>query len=383
MHFFRKIRETVSLRLILTTLASMSVGALLMFLFISSRPTDGTSTGTNADTKTTLQEELVIFEKREVIEKRPNGYNTQKISGFAMDTSGERNLIYQFIDDPLKRVKSKRFLIPTGHITKDNNIYLSGVGKDVFAVLSPTGENLTEEYLFLKDARLPLKNFIRLPESEKIAYTETGLVVITEPGNNKGKTPVFISLSRAETPEVMGWSSQPNILYAVTNGKSHIYRINTDSKRAYALKASGGSLENTLHLCPSQDYAIALHRTLDPETDSAIPPFQFKKINLSADTGTVFFEKLEQKPTAIFLSCAGGKMLYKDNTGFHILNLDGKEYRNKITEKETIFAFLNDGKHVVTEQDGRLLIKNYKSGAEILLGTNEEGVEYRLLGTVL
>ena len=124
MHFFRKIRETVSLRLILTTLASMSVGALLMFLFISSRTTDGTSTGTNADTKTTLQEELVIFEKREVIEKRPNGYNTQKISGFAMDTSGERNLIYQFIDDPLKRVKSKRFLIPTGHITKDNNIYL-------------------------------------------------------------------------------------------------------------------------------------------------------------------------------------------------------------------------------------------------------------------
>ena len=91
---------------------------------------------------------------------------------------------------------------------------------------------------------------------------------------------------------------------------------------------------------------------------------------------------LTSPPEDLRVSCASGKIIFKDEKRWRTFNLEGKEYSNRISKDSGVFLFLNDGKYVVVNSAGSLKLKNYKSGREILLGSDSEGVQYGVIGVI-
>lgn len=340
--------------------------------------------------------EYVIYERRELVSARKNGMNTEKVTGYAMDLNGETNIIYSFIDDPLKR-RSKG-TIPTGTLMSNGNIFVNGVSDNGFAILDIAGNNLTTDYKVFKRRDFPVSNILFKNEKD-IVYTYGGSNSKEDDDRHKiyllredGKPEVLDSSTFPSNEfwlRPIGWSSKPNEFYVERASEkttyAQLWRVDAAAKKITPLKSIKGAIVQRVRVCPKQNYAAYVSAPLNPTVGhygQQIGPSELVFADLENDTARALLSS-PSLLSDIFVSCAYNIILVKENDFYHVLK--GSSERQRLQLDGAPLFFANDGKTIVMKKENKLFLLDVKSGKTHDIGEEiREGavtkVRYTILG---
>lgn len=343
------------------------------------------------------QQDYFVYEKREVIALRPNGLNSERVTGYAITREGEEHIIYSFVDDPFEQKFQKT--VPTATILKNGNIFINGVSDLGFAVLDITGNNLTRDYKILRNRQFPLSHIIFKNEKE-IVYTYGGINSKEKDSRHslywqrEGETLQIIDSITFPEGEVFlkpeGWSSREHEVYisrqSHTASFASIWRVNLSTKTVTPLNPLKGALTKGLVLCPEQDYALFIRAPLNPSVGAygeQIAPSKLMFLNLLTDETREIFSSSELL-FDLTVSCASKKLLVKEKDTFLLFDINGKQYPS-LRLKSGPLLLGNDGKTVFIQDGTRLLLINIQNGEQHEIGRDSEGaslgkVRYSVLG---
>ncbi|MEK7524148.1 MAG: hypothetical protein AAB588_03905 [Patescibacteria group bacterium] len=343
------------------------------------------------------EKEKVVYERRDVIVTRPNGFNKERVTGFAHDLeTNEEHIIYSFIDDPFeKRLQST---VPTTTLLSNGNIFINGVSDLGYAILDLAGNNLSLSFDALKKRDFPLSNIL-FGKDGQIFYTYRG-----ENSKEKNTTHKIYSKNGDEKPGMIdspsfpsgefwltpaGWSSKENEFYvqlaADADAFAKLWRVSLANKIIQPFASITGALTKDLQVCSSQDFAVFISGTVDPTIGrfgGVAAPSRLMISNLQTDSAVAVYSS-PRLLSDLMVSCNSQKILVKENDQFHLFDINGKRYSRPFFTGTPLF-WSRDGSSLVLQEDQKIIILNLKDGKRKILGEDKlQGGSVQIRYTVL
>lgn len=411
--WLQNIKKSHAAQVFSVFIAVFLLGSLAGHVFPDSADAEKELGGPPAKKSDTAQiQDGFLYEKREILAYRPNAKNRVQVSGFLKKfpdlenskSEGEGILLYSFIDDPLKRAANKQNLIPTAYITKNSDVFLSGVGDKNFVILDQFGDNIIEKFQFLKDHH-PLGNFIR-DSANNVYFTKQDNKLYKYSQNSK-KTEVLVLLPINEGfyPKIEGFSSDNSALLVSKGGGysfAELFRVNLSEKTFLPYEGLKGARNDQMAVCADKEQAVFIKHSLDPTKipyGAPIPPSSLMLLDLQSDTATEITSS-QNLFESLRVSCSSQKIAVKEKNKWRIIKFSGEPVRHKLESDEEITALSNDGKKTLVRklksfspERYEIYLKVLKSGntqwqAEDYAEINEDlhgimpKIRYTVIGTV-
>jgi hypothetical protein len=340
-----------------------------------------------------------LYERRETLAQRPNGFNRVQINGYIRSFNEEREtLLYSFIDDPFERSDKNRNLIPTSHITQQGNIFLSGLGKNNFIILNQFGDNITDQFETLRD-HWPLGNFAILQNGLTLfSHNHNGL---TLSNGNKSAIIAEFDFNSQNYPYIEGADNAQQAVFISKGGATaaaELYRFDLSSETTTRYKSLKGTRNDQVKVCTQQQRAVFIRHALDPthgEYGEPTAPSSIMILDLQTDTVSEVITS-SKLFNSLIVSCEGERITVKEGDKWQSLTFKGTELRNKLKALNDVLALSSDGKEIVIQtvlrQDlgqSEFLMMNLKSGDVLWTRTDgddhpddAEQIRYHVLGFV-
>lgn len=350
------------------------------------------------------QIQYIVYERREVIAKRPNELNKERITGYVKSIKDdETHIIYSYVDDPFdSRFQSTA---PMANMLKSGDIFINGVSDLGFAVVDLMGNNLSFDYGFLKNRNFPLTNFLKAGNGDVI-YTYGGPNSKEKDSRHK----IYITNGHSTTPIDSNMFPQNELWlrpvgFSGKNGDSfYVERLSdvptaaklwsvsppkigdTADKKVRQINSVTGAENDSVKVCASQDYAVFISSPVDPTAGkfgTKLGPSNLVVSDLINDRAEKIISS-DELLSDLMVACAGRKIIIKEGDSYHVVDFSGKKYPRPIFEEKPLF-FSDDGSTAIFKKDNKSFALNMQSGKRSELGEdtfegNELKVGYNVLG---
>lgn len=342
--------------------------------------------------------QYIVYERREVIAKRPNGLNKERITGYAKSIKdGETHIIYSYVDDPFdSRFQSTA---PTASMLPGGGIFINGVSDLGFAVVDLMGNSLSFDYGFLKNRNFPLTNFLKAGNGDVI-YTYGGPNSKEKDSGHKiyitnGRSIASIDSDTFPKNELWlkpaGFSGKNgNNFYVerLSDGPTaaKLWSISAADKKVRQINSVTGAANDSVKVCAEQDYAIFISSPVDPTAGkygAKSGPSNLVVSDLINDRSEKIISS-DEMLSDLIVACAGRKIIVKEGDSYHVVDFNGKKYPRPVFEEKPLFLS-DDGSTAIFKKDNRSFALNIQNGKRLELGEdtfegNEPKVRYNVLG---
>lgn len=355
------------------------------------------------------QPQYIVYERRELIAKRPNRLNKERITGYAKSIKdGETSIIYSYVDDPFDlRFQSTA---PTATLLQSGGIFINGVSDLGFAVVDLTGNNLSFDYGFLRNRNFPLANFLKAGNGGVI-YTYGG--PNSKEKNSRRKVYITnghsaVSIDSDTFPENEFWL-KPIGFSGQDDGSFYMERLSdspsaaklwsvspkdgdtpfggdTADKKVRPINSVTGAANDSVKVCAAQDYAVFISSPVDPTAGrfgAASAPSSLAVSDLINDRAGKIISS-DELFSDLMVACAKRKIIVKEGESYHVLDFSGKKYPRPLFNEKPLF-FSDDGSTAIFKKENKSFALNLQSGKRYEIGEDifaggEPKVSYNVLG---
>lgn len=302
------------------------------------------------------QEKVVYLKKEKIFEAVEPEY---KVKIYTIDFSGRKNLIYSFIEKPINGK------YPSVYLTKDNRIYISGIGEKGFTLFDSLGNEITNEVKYIEEKETVISNILPTPDGKKIVYTigpaeerDVHQIYVKDLETNDIEMIADASFPRGlESIRPVGWSSEPNVFYLQKVGWEgffypQLWRVNIKTKSVEKIIDGEAVGIGYLVVNSGKDLAVGVVAKVDKSKGMGgeiVAPSSLKVINLKTGSSFILAQSQEFVFDKVFIAEDGKDLVFQEGRSVKLANLETRTIKNIMDlEKELLDnIFLSSDKMVI------------------------------------